>query len=247
MKTALYPGGAQSTSQLHQPRSLEQHPPPLTLLLLVRRGPNHGHGEAGGVLTGVPGQGIVGPSAGEAKALGDLAGAAWPRQQLGWLDLSAELGADDAQQHDGRGLLAPLLVGCGHLLGLGEPGQAAWSRERCTEERWMLYCKRCFSEKNEKGRSTSCVSVTTVEMIPFTSKNPQTNQNIPSKPAKNSQQKEPPENSPVSRLVCSVVEGPWNSKLIFGLFLVHSQLASQIFLGFAMMGFFLRYDIKASF
>lgn len=107
-------------------------------------------GQAGGVLTGVPGQGIVGPSAGEAEALGDLAGAAGPRQQLGRLDLRAELGADDAQQHDGRGLLAPLLVGRGHLLGLGEPGQAAWSTERCTEERWMLYRKRRFTEKNQK-------------------------------------------------------------------------------------------------
>lgn len=68
----------------------------------------------------MPGQGIVGSPRGEAEPLGDLAGASGPAQQLGGFDLGAELGADDAQQHDGRGLLAPLLVGRGRFFGLGE-------------------------------------------------------------------------------------------------------------------------------
>lgn len=73
----------------------------------------------------MPGQGIIGSAAGQAESLGNLAGAPGPREQLGRLDLGPELGADDSQQHDGRGLLAPLLVGRGHLLGLREAGEAA--------------------------------------------------------------------------------------------------------------------------
>ena len=80
-----------------------------------------------GVLTGVPGQRVVGGSpAGRSEALGRLP--AHPRSAgaLGWLDLGAKLRPYHPQQHDGGGLLAPLLVGVGDLLGVGrQVGQTA--------------------------------------------------------------------------------------------------------------------------
>lgn len=125
-------------------------------------------GSKAGLLTRVPGQGVVGSPGGEAEALGDLAGAAGPAQQLGGLDLSSELGADDAQQHDGRGLLAPLLVRRGHLLGLGEPGQAA-CRETHTglalstanREELAAAEKELASGENSGKKNVSRVSATT--------------------------------------------------------------------------------------
>lgn len=117
--------------------------------------------KAGGVLTGVPGQGVVGARTGEAEALGDLAGAAGPAQQLGRLDLGPELGTDDAQQHDGRGLLAPLLVRRAHLLGLGEPGQAAWTRGKPTHERVGILQRQKMNRLPQKipTEQTSAVSL----------------------------------------------------------------------------------------
>lgn len=74
------------------------------------------------------GQRVVGrASARQPEALGHLSAPSVPGQAFRRFDLSAELGPDDPQQHDGGGLLAALLVRVGDLLGVGRKvGQAAW-------------------------------------------------------------------------------------------------------------------------
>lgn len=82
-----------------------------------------------GILTGMPRQGIIGPTARQPKALGDLAGAAWPCQQLRGLNLSPKFCPNHTQQNDGCSLLPALLIGRGDLLQLWETGQAAWNKK----------------------------------------------------------------------------------------------------------------------
>lgn len=167
----------------------------------------------------MPGQGIVGSPRGEAEPLGDLAGASGPAQQLGGFDLGAELGADDAQQHDGRGLLAPLLVGRGRFFGLGEAcGEIQIGLVlKCCKQREGTGCRRKGIVSRQKERR---------RRIPFNSKN------LPSTPAKSSWGQKNP--ALTSGFVHSVTEEPWNS----GSFLLALNRQVGMIIGLKRWGFF---------
>lgn len=97
------------------------------------------------LLTRVSGQRVVGRGpAGQAKALRGLATGASTTRTLGWFDLGTELRADDAEQHDGGGLFATLLVGVGDFLGVGwKTGQAAWWGEEREKDKVWSHCRSC--------------------------------------------------------------------------------------------------------
>lgn len=98
--------------------------------------------------------------------------------------------------------------------------------------RGNVVLEKVFDRENEKGESRSLRSAgfSGTETTQFTSKNLQTSQNIPFKTCHGA-----PENSSISRFVCSVI--PWNSKFIFGLFLVDFQLTSCNFSCNLQLGF----------